>query len=98
MSLSYFGSKENKENQYHHEVQISPQKSRPNVHNHPNHPNEFNRKWKEDDIISPTLLKTRKQLCELWLNPVVTSLDTSLELIVDDDSHPYTCSCLKEHL
>lgn len=88
MSMSYCGAKENKENQYHHDIQISPEKRR---NNGPNYfrsnliVNDMSKKNKEDDIISPTLLKTRKQLVELWLNPVVT-LDTSLENIVEDDS------------
>ena len=101
MSSSYSSAKENKENQYHHEVSISPQKGRCNpVHYYrPNqHPSDIYRKGKEDDIISPTLLKTRKQLVQLWLNPVVTTLDTSLEKVVEDDEPCYQCSCLKEHM
>ena len=97
MSLSYCGSKENKENQYHHDIQISPEKRR-NNNLRTNFPgNEFAKKGKDDDIISPTLLKTRKQLVELWLNPVVT-LDTSLEQIVEDEDYLHECSCMKEHL
>ena len=100
MSLPYCGSKENKENHYHHDIQISPEKRRSNGTNcyRPNFSGiDLSKKGKEDDIVSPTLLKTRKQLVELWLNPVVT-LDTSLEQIVEDDSPPYECNCLKEHL
>lgn len=99
MSLSYCGSKENKENQYHHDVHISPEKKRTSGNIcRPCHPNNNPSKhMKEDDIVSPTLLKTRKQLVELWLNPVVT-LDTSLEHTVEDDGPGYECNCLKEHL
>lgn len=88
MSLTYFGSKENKENHYAHEMQSSPQRSGLNPRNRNlqiNYTNEPTKKWKEEDIVSPTLLKQRKQLVELCLNRV-SNLNTSLELMVDD--HP----------
>ncbi len=101
MSLTYFSSKENKENQYGHEVQISPQrgsKINPRNLNLPlGNQNETSKKWKEDEVVSSPLLKQRKQLVELWLNPVI-SHNTSLELMVEEDECPYQCSCLKEHL
>ena len=100
MSLSYFGSKENKENQYHHDVQLSPQKGSKNNGVTYNRTNKMdgNQKWIDEEANSPTLFKARKQLVELWLNPVST-LDTSLEHMVDDDLTPaYQCSCPKEHL
>ena len=99
MSQTYCGSKENKENQYLHEVQVSPTKGRNNGrrNNLPQNHYKDCKRQKEDDIVSPTLLKTRKQLVELWLNPVI-SLDTSLEQLVEDDESPYECDCLKEHL
>ena len=90
MSMSFCNTQENKENHYHHDIQVSPEKKRNNLPNYlrKNNPYSGLRMNQEDDIVSPTLLKTRKQLVELWLNPVVT-LDTSLEQIVDDDSPPY---------
>ena len=99
MSLSYCGNKEDKENCYHHDVQLSPSKGRTNGANYfrPNVQHDRNQKLKEDDIVSPTLLKTRKQLVELWLNPVA-NLNTSLDHIVESDQPHYECDCLKEHL
>ena len=90
MSTSFSNAREDKENQYHHDVRISPEKKRQNGSNNLRWNCNHNgpRMNQEDDIISPTLLKTRKQLVELWLNPVCT-LDTSLEQIVEDDSPPY---------
>ncbi len=87
MSTPYSTSKENKENQYMHEVQISPQKSSKIIGRNLNLPNSNahdHKKWKEDEVTSPTLLKQRKQLVELWLDPVV-DLNTSLEHMVEGD-------------
>lgn len=64
--------------------------------------NDSTKKWKEDESMSPTLQnpRQRKQLVELWLNPVAIIHNTSLEYIVgdDDDEPAYECDCCKEHL
>lgn len=67
---THYGSKtQDKENQYHHDIQISPQKGRKNTHIniHYNLP-QFNKKGRDvEDVISPSLLKGRQKLAELWL-------------------------------
>jgi hypothetical protein len=93
-------SSENKENDYHHLVQISPEKQR-KTHRHANILGNLNENGKPDIQEIPFgSMKKRKQLEELWLKPVI-SLDTSLEGIVDEgEGHECmeTCDCIKEHI
>lgn len=92
MSLAY----NDKENQYLHDVQISPERNRRG----PRHLNILAsvQDSKAGNEISLFPIRKRKQLEELWLQPVPT-LDTSLEEIVSDEPSSHSgCSCLKEHL
>lgn len=93
-------SSENKENNYHHLVQISPERQR-KTHRHANILVNLNENGKADMQEAPFgSIKKRKQLEELWLKPVIC-FDTSLEEIVDDgEVHECTqmCDCIKEHI
>ena len=58
----------------------------------------LHKKGKElEDMISPTMLKERPKLVELWLPPA-NKLDTSLEQEIDEEEIVHECDCLKEHL
>jgi hypothetical protein len=91
-------STENKENQYLHLVQISPEKQR-KTHRHANILADVSANGKQGVQEAVLGGKKRKQLEELWLQPVVC-LDTSLEEVVEGDGHECLedCGCIKEHI
>jgi hypothetical protein len=79
MSLTQ-SNNENKENHYHHLVQVSPEKQRKS-HRNGNILGDVSANSLQLNEIQFGM-KKKKQLEELWLQPVAR-LDTSLEEIVD---------------